>query len=270
MLVLTIFRMTPCSQRLPRGSTSFGKSMLRTSTLPGPTYTTPRLLAMICCSSKYLFECLRARFRDRLVLLARTSADADGAHDLPVAPEWNSACEDHHAPIVGGVDAEELTAGLGKFREVLGADVEGACRERLFDRDIDAADPCLIHAHMGDEITAAIRDGDIHRLPQFLRLLLRRRNDPAGIFQCDHNNLLQVRRRRPPRFVVRQLGQHILQCHYRAISEVRASITVVTFDEGQDGALLLRTRRTPFGGARMAHRQLIFHQPRRSRGVRTA
>jgi hypothetical protein len=50
----------------------------------------------------------------------------------------------------------------------------GACRECLFDRDIDAADPCLIHAHMGDEIAAAIRDRDIHGLTQFLSFPLRR------------------------------------------------------------------------------------------------
>jgi hypothetical protein len=30
-------------------------------------------------------------------------------------------------------------------------------------------------------------------------------NSHARIFQCDHNNLLQVRRRRAPRFVVRRL-----------------------------------------------------------------
>ena len=157
------------------------------------------------------------------------------------------------------MDAEELTAGLGIFREILGADVEGACRECLLDRNIDTADPCLIHAHMGDEVAAAIRDRDIHGLSQFLRLPLRRGNDPACIFQCDHNNLLQVRRRRAPRFVVQQLRcQHILWCHYRAISEARASITVVTFDDGRDGALH-RERGAPYlAGARMTHRQLIF------------
>ena len=36
--------------------------------------------------------------------------------------------------------------------------------------------------------------------------------------------------------------QHILQCRYRAISGTRASITVVAFNAGQDGALLLRRR----------------------------
>jgi len=103
------------------------------------------------------------------------------------------------------MNAEELTAGLGIFRKLLGADVEGACRECLFDRDIDAADPGIIHAHMGDKVAAAIRDGDIHGLLQFLRLALRRGNDFARIFQCDHSDLLQVRRRLPPRFVVQQI-----------------------------------------------------------------
>jgi hypothetical protein len=58
----------------------------------------------------------------------------------------------------------------------------GACRECFFDRDIDAADLCLIHAHMSDEVAAAIRARDIHGLTQFLGFPLRRGNDPARIF----------------------------------------------------------------------------------------
>ena len=137
------------------------------------------------------------------------------------------------------MDAEELAARLGVFRKILGADVEGARREGLLDRDIDAADPCLVHAYVGDEITAAIGDRDIHRLPQFLRLPLRRSNDPPGIFQCDHNNLLQMGRRRAPRFVFQQLRYPtFLQCGYRGIAEACALITAVAFDEGHGGVLL--------------------------------
>jgi hypothetical protein len=76
-------------------------------------------------------ECLRPCFRNGLVLLARTTADADCADYNTCAPQRHTAGKNHHAPAIGGVNAEELTAGLRVLRKILGADIEGASGERL-------------------------------------------------------------------------------------------------------------------------------------------
>src|SRR5215813_2171060 len=66
MLVETTFRITPCSHlRLP--SASLGKSMDWTSTLPGPTYATPRLVAIECITSGGRFDQMRAEVSSPLV-----------------------------------------------------------------------------------------------------------------------------------------------------------------------------------------------------------
>jgi hypothetical protein len=78
-----------------------------------------------------LVECLRARFRDRLVMLAGTAAYADSADHLAGPTEGNPACENHHASLIGGVDTKELTARLRVLRKILGTDVEGSQRECL-------------------------------------------------------------------------------------------------------------------------------------------
>src|SRR6202171_4129983 len=62
ILVLTTLRITPCSHfRDP--SDNFGKSTVRTSTFPGPRYTTPRLLAIDFHSNKNQ-ECFGADFHN--------------------------------------------------------------------------------------------------------------------------------------------------------------------------------------------------------------
>src|ERR1700720_2239073 len=92
ILVETILRITPCSHfRLP--SASFGEFMLWTSTLPGPMYATPRLLAIRTPPLGIFFrDDLHRRGLERgcscrghgMVLLTRTAADPDGAHYLAI------------------------------------------------------------------------------------------------------------------------------------------------------------------------------------------
>src|SRR3954453_2652456 len=77
-----------------------------------------------------------ACFGDGLILLAQAAADADGSHDFIAAFERNSAGENHHAAVVGSVDAEELVAGLAELGELPGGDVEGARGPGFIDRDI--------------------------------------------------------------------------------------------------------------------------------------
>src|SRR5450631_1310952 len=110
MLVLTSFRITPCSHlRDPRDN--LGKSIDRTSTLPGPTYTTPRLLA-IWCSPVRTLECMGSGFRHSVILLSGASADTDRADNLPIALQGDTAGENHHAPMIGHVNSEKLGARL--------------------------------------------------------------------------------------------------------------------------------------------------------------
>src|SRR6185312_7954442 len=150
----------------------------------------PRLLAMRC-SSFNSNESAGARFGDRMILFARAATHADGPDDLAGALERHATGKDHHAPLVGGVDAEELASGLRELREVLRRDIERARCKGFLDRDIDAPNPGLIHAHVRDEIAAGISDGDVHRLLELLRFALGGCDDVSCFFQGNHLRLLQ-------------------------------------------------------------------------------
>jgi hypothetical protein len=104
-----------------------------------------------------------------LVLISIAAADPDCAGDCSTTPQWNAAREDHHAPVVRCVDPKELPAGLTIFGELRGFYIEGARRERLVDRNIEAADPGAVHPDMAHQIPAGIDDGDVHRLTDFVR-----------------------------------------------------------------------------------------------------
>src|ERR1700690_1657332 len=106
MLVLTTLSITPCSHfREP--SDNFGNSIGRTSTFPGPTYTTPRLLAINVLSNKNL-ECFGASFRYGVILLSGTAAHAHATYHFSAAFQWDAAGEHHHAPMIGHMDSKEL------------------------------------------------------------------------------------------------------------------------------------------------------------------
>src|SRR6202790_5047659 len=139
ILVLTTLRITPCSHfRDP--SDNFGKSIGRTSTFPGPTYTTPRLLAINVCSFKNL-ECFGASFRCGVILFSGTAAHSHGAYHFSAARQRNAAGEHHHAPMIGHMDSEELPTRLRMLREILRRNIEGTGSVGLVNRDVDAADP---------------------------------------------------------------------------------------------------------------------------------
>src|SRR5579862_6910871 len=102
-----------------------------TSTLPGPIYTTPRLLAIRLLSTAWSNQkCLRrlkrrgAGFSDRMILIARATADANRAYNFSALLQRDAAREDHDLAVVGGVDTKELPARLRMRRQVLGRDVE--------------------------------------------------------------------------------------------------------------------------------------------------
>src|SRR5271154_4808816 len=169
MLVLTTLRITPCSHfRDP--SDNFGKSIGRTSTFPGPTYTTPRLLAINVRSFENL-ECFGASFSHGVILLSGTAAHAHAAYHFSAARQRDAAGEHHHAPMVRHLDSEELTARLRILREILRRNIEGTGSLGLVNRNVDAADPGAVHADMGNKIAAFVDDRNIHGLSDFSSLL---------------------------------------------------------------------------------------------------
>src|SRR5271168_2770110 len=152
MLVLTTLRITPCSHfRDP--SDNFGKSIDRTSTFPGPTYTTPRLLAINVRSFKNL-ECFRSGFRYSVILLSGTAAHSHAAYDSSAARQRNAAGEHHHAAMIGRMNSKELPTRLRILREILRRNIEGTGREGLVNRNVDAADPGAVHADMRNQVAA--------------------------------------------------------------------------------------------------------------------
>src|SRR5438477_3027421 len=134
-------------------------------------------------SSPQVFEVFRrsgrsesgsAGFGHGVVLIARTATHTNGANYFSIAFERYPTSKNHDLAIVGGVDAEKLPAGLRMRSQVCGGDVKRARGISLLHRDIDAADPCAIHAHVGHNVAAGIRYGDIHQLADGSRFLLRR------------------------------------------------------------------------------------------------
>src|SRR5271170_2561110 len=91
-----------------------------------------------------------ACFGYRVVLLSGATTNSDGTDDFAVLFERDAAGEDHDLAVVGGVDAEELVAGLRVLGEVFGGDVEGARGPGLLLRDVDGAEPGVCHALEGD------------------------------------------------------------------------------------------------------------------------
>jgi hypothetical protein len=115
---------------------------------------------------KYL-EGRCAGFGDGVVLIARAAAYTDGSDDFAILLKRDATGEDHHFAVVGGVDAEELAAGLRVWCEVFGGDVKGAGGPCLLDGDVDGADPCIVHADVRDEVSAGVGYGDVHGLADF-------------------------------------------------------------------------------------------------------
>jgi hypothetical protein len=116
-----------------------------------------------------------------VILFTGASTDADCADDFTLFLERNAAGKDHNLAVVGGVDAEELVAGLGVGAEVLGGDVEGAGGPGFFLRDVDGAEPGVGHALEGDEVAALVDYGYVHGLLEFFSFFLGCGDDAAGV-----------------------------------------------------------------------------------------
>src|SRR5258705_10550723 len=84
------------------------------------------------------------------------------------------------------MDAEELASRLGMLCQLLRFDLESPRRVGLLHGDIDAANPGIVHANVRYDVSAIVGHRDIHGLAKFLRLLLRRAVDSAGILHFYH------------------------------------------------------------------------------------
>src|SRR5665213_1298471 len=154
---------------------------------PGPiSEAKARTNVCLCTERNVSLEGSCAGFGDCLVLFAGAAADAEAADDFAVLLEGDAACEDHHLAAVGGVDAEELVAGLGVFAECLGFDVEGARGPGLLDGDVDGAEPGVGHALECEQVAAFVDYGDVHGLADFFGLGGGCRDDAASVCELQH------------------------------------------------------------------------------------
>src|SRR6185437_9974697 len=131
-----------------------------------------------------------ASFGNGVVLLTRSTAHSHRANNLTIALQRNATSKDHDLAIVRCMDAEKLSARLAMGCEVFRTDIERPRCVSLLDRDIDASQPCAIHANMSDQVAARVRDRDVHRLTDFFGFVFCRSNNPSRIFQTNHLFLL--------------------------------------------------------------------------------
>src|SRR6266545_1639371 len=86
-----------------------------------------------------------ARSSHGVVLLSRSAADADRAHDFAVTLQWDAAGENHYFAVIGRMDSKELPARLRMGRKILGCDIESAGGVGLLLCDVDTANPRAVH-----------------------------------------------------------------------------------------------------------------------------
>jgi hypothetical protein len=140
-----------------------------------------------------------AGFGYSLILLPGATAYADAAHHLVTALERNAAGEDHHASVIRSVNAKELIAGLAMRGEILGSNIEGASGPRLVLRDVDTADPRLIHTDVRYQVPAGIHYGNVHGLADLRRFLFGGGDDSSCV--CEGNHYDSVTRPDLPRLI---------------------------------------------------------------------
>src|SRR5579863_3849016 len=121
-----------------------------------------------------------------MILVAGSAADTDRARHLSFFLQGNSPREYHDAPMIRGVNPEELAPGLRMLRQILRRNVKSTRSESLVHRNIDAADPRTIHPNVSHQISARIHDGNVHRLPNLGRFLLGCGNHFTRGFQINH------------------------------------------------------------------------------------
>jgi len=90
------------------------------------------------------------------------------------------------------MNTKELAATLRMRRQILRGNVKSPRSVSLLDRNIDAADPRPIHAHMRDQVSSRIGHSNIHWLPNLRRLFFRSLDYPLRILQSNHSSTPQA------------------------------------------------------------------------------
>jgi len=71
-----------------------------------------------------------------------------------------------------------------------GGDVESSRRVGLFNRDVDAPDPRVVHPDVRDEVATGVGDGNVHGLTDLRCLLLCGGDHSLGVSESKHAGLL--------------------------------------------------------------------------------
>src|ERR1700674_4099 len=93
------------------------------------------------------------------------------------------------------MNAEELATRLRMLCQFFRFNVECAGGVTLLHGNINAANPCVVHTNVRDDVSAFVSHCDVHGLANFPSFLLRRADYAAGIFQfhCGHGFSLFMR-----------------------------------------------------------------------------
>src|SRR5215468_7512634 len=95
------------------------------------------------------------------ILLDRSRARSDRAHDVAADPDRQAATEDHDLAVIALLDPEERRAGLRQRRQIGGRLVEYSRRHRLANGEIDASDQGAVLTCESNERSSGIDDGDV-------------------------------------------------------------------------------------------------------------
>ena len=107
------------SQRLVDAARNFGKRS-EVSATPARSVVSinARLIVFLVCPSELVppLKSGCSHFRNRVILLAASARNADGADDLTVFLQRNATRENHHFAVIRGVNAKKLVTRLTVFR----------------------------------------------------------------------------------------------------------------------------------------------------------
>src|SRR5262249_6059027 len=115
-------------------------------------------------------KCIDRSLDDGDVLLDGSGACADGADDLSVDDNRNTATEDDDLPVVRLLDAVQRLTGLRELGEQGRRLVEDARGSGLVDGQVDAAYQRAVLAHEGEQVASTVDDGDVVRDSECRRL----------------------------------------------------------------------------------------------------
>src|SRR3984893_5793228 len=139
------------------------------------------LLAGLLCPAG-LDRCGTGR-GDDMIPIAGATADANRPYYLAIQLQRNAASKNHDFAVVLNMNAEELASRLRMLCQFLRFNVKCARRVSLLHRDINAANPCVVHTNVRYDISAFVSHCDVHGLANVSGFLLRRADYAAGIFQ---------------------------------------------------------------------------------------